>query len=37
MIIGNIESAKKIVEMDPKNSLIIHHPKPSDLAIRQFN
>jgi len=37
MIIGNVESAKKLTAFDPYNSLIIHHPKPSDLGIRQFN
>lgn len=37
MIIGNVESAKKATSFDPQNSLVIHHPKPSDLGIRQFN
>ncbi len=37
MIIGNIETAKKMTAFDSKNSLIIHHPPPSKLAVKQFN
>lgn len=36
MIIGNIEAAKKIVQHDPRNSLVIHHPSPSALGRKQF-
>lgn len=37
MIIGNIEAAKKMVGVDPRNSLVIHHPTPSALGRKQFN
>lgn len=37
MIIGNIESAKWLVKTQPKNALVIHHPKPSKLAVTSFN
>ena len=36
MIIGNIEAAKKIVQFDKENALVIHHPPPSALARKQF-
>jgi exoribonuclease R len=37
MIIGNIESAKVIIKASPSNALVIHHPKPSKLAVTSFN
>lgn len=37
MIIGNIEAAKKLVSLNPKNALIIHHPKPTPYAVKTFN
>lgn len=37
MIIGNIESAKFIIKSYPKHALVIHHPKPSKLAVNSFN
>lgn len=37
MIIGNIEAAKHLIQNFPDNSLIIHHPKPSKLSVKNFN
>lgn len=37
MIIGNIESAKFLVKNEPNNALVIHHPRPSKLAVSAFN
>ena len=37
MIIGNIESARFLVKHQPKNALVIHHPKPSKLSVKMFN
>ncbi len=37
MIIGNIESARLLVKAQPNNALVIHHPKPTKLAVNSFN
>jgi exoribonuclease R len=37
MIIGNIESARFLTKHQPNNALVIHHPKPSKLAVASFN
>lgn len=37
MIIGNIESARFLVRHQPLNSLVIHHPRPTKLAVNSFN
>jgi exoribonuclease R len=37
MIMGNIEAARHLVKADPRNALVIHHPKPSKLSVTSFN
>jgi hypothetical protein len=37
MIIGNVEAASHLIKNYRENALIIYHPKPSDLAIKNFN
>ena len=37
MIIGNIEAAKHMIKNYKNNSLIIYHPKPTILSVKNFN
>ncbi len=37
MIIGNVEAARHIIKQSPQNALIIYHPMPSELSIKNFN
>lgn len=37
MIIGNVEAAKHLIKNFKENALIIYHPQPSELSIKNFN
>jgi len=37
MIIGNIEAARFLVKRQADKALVIHHPKPSKLAVSSFH
>ena len=37
MIIGNVEAARHLIQNFRQNALIIYHPMPSDLSIKNFN
>jgi hypothetical protein len=37
MIIGNVEAAKHLIKNFKENALVIYHPKPSELSIKNFN
>ncbi len=36
MILGNVEAAKFLIQKNPENGLVIHHPAPKEISIRFF-